>query len=77
MLTIDQNLPTMTGKDHLMSGGNCKKSLYRLKLPVETLDTNLNNAEVGIGEDIKKKKFNSEFEKVLVNLIFTSNWLNE
>jgi len=55
MLTIDQNLPTMTGKDHLMSGGNCKKSLYRLKLPVETLDTNLNNAEVGIGEDIKKK----------------------
>lgn len=28
-----------------------------------------------IEEEIKQKKFNSEHEKLLVNLIFTSNWL--
>ena len=32
---------------------------------------------MGIGADIKQKKFKSEFNKVLINLMFTSNWLNE
>ncbi|MES2627924.1 MAG: MarR family transcriptional regulator [Bacteroidota bacterium] len=29
-----------------------------------------------IGEEIKQKKFSSEYEKALINLIFTSNWLS-
>ncbi|MFY0626660.1 MAG: MarR family transcriptional regulator [Reichenbachiella sp.] len=32
---------------------------------------------MGLSEDIKQPKFKSEFEKVLVNLMFTNNWLNE
>lgn len=32
---------------------------------------------MGINEDIKQSKFKSEMEKSIVNLIFTSNWLNE
>lgn len=32
---------------------------------------------MGIGKDIKQKTFKSEFHKVVINLIFTSNWLNE
>ncbi len=32
---------------------------------------------MGISEEIKQKKFKSEFNKAIVNLIFTSNWLNE
>lgn len=32
---------------------------------------------MGISKDIKQPKFKSEFEKVLVNLMFTSNWLNQ
>lgn len=32
---------------------------------------------MGIGSDIKQSKFKSEFNKVIVNLMFTSNWLIE
>lgn len=32
---------------------------------------------MGISTDIKQETFNSEFSKVIVNLMFTSNWLNE
>ncbi len=32
---------------------------------------------MGINKDIKQKKFKSEFEKVVVNLIFTRNWFDE
>lgn len=32
---------------------------------------------MGINEDIKQAKFKTEMEKAIVNLIFTSNWLNE
>ncbi len=32
---------------------------------------------MGLSKDIKQPKFKSEFEKVLVNLMFTSNWLNQ
>ncbi len=32
---------------------------------------------MGIGKDIKQPKFKSEFQKSLINLIFTSNWLSE
>ncbi len=29
-----------------------------------------------IGEEIKQEKFKSIFEKVMINLVFTTNWLN-
>ena len=32
---------------------------------------------MGISKDIKQPKFKSEFDKVLVNLMYTSNWLNQ
>lgn len=32
---------------------------------------------MGLSKDIKQPKFNSEFEKVMVNLMYTSNWLNQ
>ncbi|NQZ77896.1 MAG: MarR family transcriptional regulator [Ekhidna sp.] len=32
---------------------------------------------MGIGEDIKQEKFSSEFSKVVVNVIYTSSWLNQ
>ena len=32
---------------------------------------------MGINTDIKQKKFKSEFEKVVVNLIFTRNWFEQ
>ena len=32
---------------------------------------------MGIGSDIKQENFKSEFSKVVVNLMYTSNWLNE
>lgn len=32
---------------------------------------------MGLNEDIKQDKFASEFQKVVVNLMFTSNWLNQ
>lgn len=32
---------------------------------------------MGIAEDIKQKKFKNEFNKAIINLMFTSNWLNE
>ena len=32
---------------------------------------------MGLSKDIKQPKFKSEFEKVLVNLMYTSNWLNQ
>ncbi len=31
---------------------------------------------MGIAEDIKQKVFKNEFQKLAINLIFTSNWLN-
>ncbi|UXP31712.1 MarR family transcriptional regulator [Reichenbachiella agarivorans] len=32
---------------------------------------------MGLSEDIKQAKFKSEFDKVVVNMMFTSNWLNQ
>ncbi|PIB35464.1 hypothetical protein BFP72_08695 [Reichenbachiella sp. 5M10] len=32
---------------------------------------------MGLNQDIKQEKFKSEFDKVIVNLMFTSNWLNQ
>lgn len=32
---------------------------------------------MGLNKDIKQKKFKSEFEKTVVNLIYTRNWLDE
>ncbi|MEO9967022.1 MAG: MarR family transcriptional regulator [Reichenbachiella sp.] len=32
---------------------------------------------MGINKDIKQKKFKTEFEKTIVNLIFTRNWFDE
>jgi DNA-binding MarR family transcriptional regulator len=32
---------------------------------------------MGIGNDIKQETFKSEFHKIIVNLMFTNNWLNE
>lgn len=32
---------------------------------------------MGISTDIKQETFKSEFSKVVVNLMFTNNWLNE
>ncbi|MFT7035528.1 MAG: DNA-binding MarR family transcriptional regulator [Cyclobacteriaceae bacterium] len=32
---------------------------------------------MGIGTDIKQKNFKSEFSKAVINLMYTSNWLNE
>ncbi|MBU2913083.1 MULTISPECIES: MarR family winged helix-turn-helix transcriptional regulator [Reichenbachiella] len=32
---------------------------------------------MGLGADIKQEGFKSEFDKVVVNLMFTSNWLNQ
>lgn len=29
-----------------------------------------------IGEEIKQKKFNSAIEKAVINMVFTTNWLN-
>ena len=46
-----------------------------LKLHVDTFG--IITTTVGINEDIKQSKFRSEIEKSIVNLIFTSNWLNE
>ena len=47
-----------------------------INIDVPTLDT-INKNVMGLSKDIKQKKFKSEFEKVLVNLIFTRNWLDE
>jgi len=35
------------------------------------------NEQMGISEDIKQKEFKSEFNKVIVNLLYTNNWLNQ
>lgn len=43
---------------------------------VATLDTN-KAIIMGLNKDIKQKKFKTEFEKVVVNLMFTRNWLEE
>lgn len=32
---------------------------------------------MGLNKDIKQKRFKSEFEKTVVNLIYTRNWLDE
>ncbi|MEQ9403698.1 MAG: MarR family transcriptional regulator [Cyclobacteriaceae bacterium] len=32
---------------------------------------------MGIAEDIRQKKFRSEFSKAIVNLIYTNSWLNQ
>lgn len=32
---------------------------------------------MGISEDIKQKVFKSEFNKVIVNVLFTNNWIHE
>ncbi len=32
---------------------------------------------MGLEQDIKQSKFKNEFSKVVVNLIFTNNWMNE
>lgn len=32
---------------------------------------------MGLAKDIKQSKFKSEFDKVIVNLMYTSNWLNQ
>ncbi|MCR9251129.1 MAG: MarR family transcriptional regulator [bacterium] len=32
---------------------------------------------MGIAEDIKQKKFKSEFNKAVINLVFTNSWLSE
>jgi DNA-binding MarR family transcriptional regulator len=32
---------------------------------------------MGISEDIKQKEFKSEFNKVLINLMYSNNWLNQ
>ncbi|MFY0650435.1 MAG: MarR family transcriptional regulator [Cyclobacteriaceae bacterium] len=32
---------------------------------------------MGISADIKQEKFKSEFHKTIINLMFTSNWLDE
>jgi len=32
---------------------------------------------MGISEDIKQKVFKSEFNKAIVNIIFTNNWIHE
>jgi len=32
---------------------------------------------MGLKEDIKQEKFKNEFSKVVVNLIFTNNWMGE
>ena len=29
-----------------------------------------------IGEEIKQKKFSSEYSKLMVNVLYTSSWLN-
>ncbi|MCD6069258.1 MAG: transcriptional regulator [Bacteroidetes bacterium] len=31
---------------------------------------------MGIGEDIKQSKFRSQHHKMIVNLVYTTNWLN-
>ncbi|WP_422359000.1 MarR family winged helix-turn-helix transcriptional regulator [Reichenbachiella sp.] len=43
---------------------------------VSTLDT-YKDIGMGLNKDIKQKKFKSEFEKVVVNLMFSRNWLDE
>lgn len=32
---------------------------------------------MGIAEDIKQKKFRTEYSKAIVNLIYTNSWLNQ
>jgi len=32
---------------------------------------------MGIEEDISQRKFRNEFQKALINMIFTFNWMNE
>ncbi len=32
---------------------------------------------MGLSEDIKQKTFKNEFNKVIVNIIFTNNWIHE
>ncbi|SNS79275.1 DNA-binding transcriptional regulator, MarR family [Ekhidna lutea] len=32
---------------------------------------------MGISEEIKQEKFKSEYEKAIVNIIFTNSWLNQ
>ncbi len=32
---------------------------------------------MGIAEDIKQKKFKNEFNKVIINLVYTNSWLGE
>jgi DNA-binding MarR family transcriptional regulator len=32
---------------------------------------------MGIAEDIKQKKFKSEFSKAIINLIYTNSWVNQ
>lgn len=38
---------------------------------------NVSVINMGIAEDIKQKKFRSEFSKALINLIYTNSWLNQ
>jgi DNA-binding MarR family transcriptional regulator len=35
-----------------------------------------NCAMAGIGEEIKQKEFTSEYNKLVVNILFTSSWIN-
>lgn len=36
----------------------------------------LNTLEMKLEEEIKQKKFTSEYEKLVVNVLFTGNWMN-
>jgi len=36
----------------------------------------LNTLEMKLEEEIKQKKFNTEYEKLVVNVLFTGNWMN-
>lgn len=51
-------------------------NIYVFNINVSTLDTN-NFIAMGLNTDIKQKKFKSEFEKAVVNLIFTRNWFEQ
>lgn len=50
--------------------------IYVTNINVSTLDTS-KHVVMGLNKDIKQKKFKSEFEKAVVNLIYTRNWFDE
>ena len=49
--------------------------IYVVTLNVETYICIINFYTMKIGEAIQQKKFTSEFQKVAINIAFTSNWL--